>query len=59
MTVKPKLVYASWNLDIPNNFEKYNEFGFIKNNTEVVKGENLYQRLDINKEIEELNKIAN
>ena len=59
LTVKPKLVYASWNLDIPNNFEKYNEFGFIKNNTEVVKGENLYQRLDINKEIEELNKIAN
>ena len=57
LTVKPKLVYASWGLNIPLNFDEYKEYGFIADNTIVTKNENLYQRLDINKEIEELNKI--
>ena len=57
LTVKPKLVYASWGLTIPYSFDNYREYGFIGDNTAVAKNENLYQRLDINKEIEELNKI--
>ena len=57
LTVKPKLVYASWSLMVPDSFDKYREYGFIDDNTKVSKNENLYQRLDVNKEIDELNKI--
>lgn len=59
LTDKPKTVYANWGLNIPSLLCEYADFGFITDNTKVVKGENLYQRLDINKEIEELNQIAN
>ncbi len=59
LTDKPKKVYANWGLKIPTSFNEYADFGFIADNTSVVKGENLYQRLDINKEITELNEIAN
>ena len=59
LTDKPKKVYSNWGLELPTSFEKYADFGFIQNGTQVIKGENLYQRLDINKEIEELNKLAN
>ena len=59
LTDKPKMVYANWGLQLPTSFNQYADFGFIANNTPVVKGENLYQRLDINKEIAELNEIAN
>lgn len=59
LTDKPKMVYANWGLQLPTSFKQYADFGFIANNTPVVKGENLYQRLDINKEIAELNEIAN
>lgn len=59
LTDKPKTVYANWRLSIPTLLEEYADFGFIKNNTKVIKGENLYQRLDINKEMQELFDIAN
>lgn len=59
LTDKPKMVYANWGLQLPTSFSQYADFGFIADNTPVVKGENLYQRLDINKEIELLNEIAN
>lgn len=59
LTDKPKMVYANWGLQLPTSFNQYADFGFIADNTPVVKGENLYQRLDINKEIAELNEIAN
>lgn len=59
LTDKPKMVYANWGLKIPTSFNEYDDFGFIADGTPVVKGENLYQRLDINKEIAELNDIAN
>lgn len=59
LTDKPKIVYANWGLSVPTSLNEYSNFGFIKANTQVNKGNNLYNRLDIAKEIEELNKIAN
>ena len=59
LTDKPKMVYANWGLKLPTTFAEYADFGFITDGTQVIKGENLYQRLDINKEIAELNEIAN
>lgn len=59
LTDKPKMVYDNWGLKVPTSFNEYADFGFIADDTTVVKGENLYQRLDINKEIAELNEIAN
>lgn len=59
LTDKPKMVYVNWGLKLPTSFAEYADFGFIADGTQVVKGENLYQRLDINKEIAELNEIAN
>lgn len=53
LTDKPKTIYSCWGLDTPDTFDKYNNFGFIKNGTKVKKGENLYPRLDIKKELEE------
>ncbi len=59
LTDKPKTIYANWNLKTPTLLSEYANFGFIKPNTQVTKGENLYNRLDIAKEIDELNAIAN
>lgn len=59
LTDKPKMVYDNWGLKVPTSFNEYTDYGFIADGTTVVKGENLYQRLDINKEIAELNEIAN
>lgn len=59
LTQKPKEVYGKFELEIPTDFTKYNTFGFIKDNTTVTKGDNLYPRLDVNKEIEELTALAN
>ncbi len=59
LTDKPKTIYSNWGLKAPEFIDDYNNFGFLPANCKVVKGENLYNRLDINKEIEELTKIAN
>ena len=59
LTEKPKTIYANWSLTAPKLLDEYADFGFIKANTTVQKGENLYIRLDIQKEIDELNKNAN
>lgn len=59
LTDKPKKVYSNWGLKLPTSFKEYSDFGFIEDGTEVVKGENLYQRLDIAKEMNELSDIAN
>ncbi len=59
LTDKPKTIYANWGLKTPTLLSEYENFGFIKDNTQVIKGANLYARLDIAKEIDELNKIAN
>lgn len=59
LTDRPKLAFANWGLNVPNLIDEYREFGFLKNGTRVNKGENLYQRLDVVKEMEELYKIAN
>ena len=59
LTDKPKTIYANWGLNTPKLLSEYATFGFIKNNTQVNKGANLYNRLDIAKEIAELTAIAN
>ncbi len=59
LTDKPKTIYSSWGLTAPSSFKEYADFGFIKENTTVTKGENLYARLDVAKELEELSALAN
>ena len=58
LTDKPKTVFERFGQKIPNLIEEYNSFGFIKNDTVTNKGDNLYPRLDINKEMEELYAIS-
>lgn len=58
LTDKPKTVFARFGQKIPELLSEYSSFGFIKDNTATEKGENLYPRLDVNKEMEELYAIS-
>ncbi len=58
LTDKPKTIYANWGLSEPIRLDDYANFGFLKTNTIVTKGENLYARLDVKKELEELTILA-
>ncbi len=58
LTDKPKTIYANWGLKAPTSFNDYADFGFIKNGTLVTKGDNLYQRLDVAKEMQALYELA-
>ncbi len=54
LTDKPKTVFARFGQKIPTLFSEYENYGFIKNDTKTFKGDNLYPRLDIEKEMKEL-----
>ena len=56
---KVKLTFAKFGLDVPKRFEDYEFFNHLKNGQTVEKGENVYNRLDVAKEMEELYNIAN
>ena len=56
---KVKFTFAKFNLNVPTKFSDYEFFGHLKTGDKVEKGENIYNRLDVQKEMEELYKIAN
>ena len=56
---KVKLTFEKFNLKTPELFSDYDFFGHLKTGDTVVKGENVYNRLDVAKEMEELYAIAN
>lgn len=58
LTDKPKTVFERFGQTVPTLLDDYANFGFIKDNTTTTKGDNLYPRLDINKEMEELYAIS-
>ena len=51
-------IFTKLGLDVPTNFDDLASFGKIAEGTVVTKGENLFNRIDINKELKELEKIA-
>ncbi|MEG1499952.1 MAG: class I tRNA ligase family protein, partial [Clostridia bacterium] len=56
---KVATVFEKFNLAVPNTFDMDKAFNHLKNGQSILKGENLYNRLDIQKETEELYQIAN
>ena len=56
---KVKLTFDKFNLKVPKFFSDYEFFGHLKTGDTVEKGENVYNRLDVQKEMEELYAIAN
>ena len=54
---KPTKIFEQFGCDIPSNFDNL-KFGIL-GNTKIEKTENLYPRLVMEKEIKELNEIAN
>jgi len=56
---KVKLTFDKFKLQEPTLFSDYEFFAHLKNGDTVEKGENVYNRLDVQKEMEELYAIAN
>lgn len=56
---KAKNVFSQFGQKIPTDFDNIKNFGFMNNSLTVEKGENIYPRLDIKKEMEELSAICN
>ena len=56
---KLPLVFEKFGTNIPKNIDENNSFNLLKAGIKVEKGENLFNRLDIKKELEKLNLIAN
>ena len=50
--------FAKFGLSVPTTFDEFTNFGIIANGTQVDKGDNLYERLDVAKENAELVEIA-
>ena len=51
-------IFAKLGIATPTNFSKLKKFGGIGKKVKVTKGENLFNRIDIPKELAELDKIA-
>ncbi len=58
LTVQTKNIFNQFNMSVPESFDNIKIFGNLKTNLKIEKKEALYQRLDIDKENEELYKIA-
>ena len=58
LTDKPKTTFERFGQTVPTLLSGYADFGFIQDNTTTNKGDNLYPRLDVNKEMEELYAIS-
>ena len=58
ITKTAKVIFGKLGLEVPTNFDSLATFGQIKEGTVVNKGENLFNRIDINKELAALDKIA-
>jgi methionyl-tRNA synthetase len=54
LTRKPRDIFEKFDLEVPKDFKDIDKFGNLKANIKIKKGEPLYQRLDIEKEIEDL-----
>ena len=52
------IIFAKLSIPTPTNFAKLKKFGGIGKKVKVSKGENLFNRIDIPKELAELDKIA-
>ena len=55
---KTPLAFAGFNVPVPTSFDSIGSFGFLPEGLQTHKNENLYPRLDINLENEELHKIT-
>ena len=53
-----EVIFGKLGLNSPKNFAKLKKFGQIGNGVTVTKGENLFNRIDVDKELKELDKIA-
>ena len=51
-------IFAKLGISSPDNFDGIAEFGGIAAGTTVTKGENLFNRIDVNKELAELQRLA-
>ena len=51
-------IFEKLGVKTPTNFSKLNKFGQLKVGTKVTKGENLFNRIDVEKELKELDAIA-
>ena len=51
-------IFAKLGMPVPTNFNKLKKFGGIGKRVKVTKGENLFNRIDIPKELNELDKLA-
>ncbi len=56
---KAKNVFEQFGQEVPTDFSKIDSFGFLNNKLAVKKGDNIYPRLDIKKEMEELYATCN
>ena len=56
---KVGLTFEKFGLKVPKTFDDYKFFEHLKTGDKVEKGENVYNRLDVAKEMEELYTIAN
>ena len=56
---KLPLVFEKFGTNVSKNIDENNSFNLLKAGIKVEKGENLFNRLDIKKELEKLNLIAN
>ena len=59
LTKNIKRVFDDFGLKVPNSFEGIKEFNKLEPSTKVSKGEILYPRLDIEKEMKELYELSN
>ena len=55
---KVKNTFEQFGQEIPTSFDKIKNFGFLSDKLSVKKGENIYPRLDVNKEMGELAKMC-
>lgn len=51
-------IFAKLGISSPDNFDGIAKFGGIAEGTTVTKGENLFNRIDVNKELAELQRLA-
>ena len=51
-------IFAKLGISAPDNFDGIAKFGGIAEGTTVTKGENLFNRIDVNKELAELQRLA-
>ena len=54
----PDRIFAKLGISSPDNFDGIAKFGGIAEGTTVTKGENLFNRIDVNKELAELQRLA-